>query len=457
MAVELQLPELGEGIETADVVAVLVAVGDVIALDQSIVEIETDKAAVEVPSTAAGRVTAIHVQAGQEIRVGAPLVTVEAVTATATAPASAPAPAEAPVPASAPPPAMAPAPALPVPRPAPPVTPPVPAPAAPPAAVTSPDAGSEAVVPLAAAPAVRRFAREIGVDLQQVAGSGPGGRISEDDVKAFARAQRIDAAPNTGGAPAAPQSLALPDFSRYGPVTREPLTRFRRTVAQNMATSWSQIPQVTLFHTADATALEAVRRRYRDAAAQAGGTLTSSVLLLKLVAAALREHPHFNASIDVEAQTLVLKQYVHVALAVETERGLAVSVVRDADQKDIVQLAVELKGIAERVRDNALSIEEMRGASFTISSLETLGVAHFTPLVNWPEVAILGVGRAPDVPAYADGELHARRQIALSLAFDHRVVDGADGARFLRWLVNAIHEPTLLERGDATGTAGGRA
>lgn len=441
----MRLPELGENIVTADVVAVLVAVGDVIALDQSIVEIETDKAAVEVPATEAGRVVAIHVQAGQEIHVGAPLVTIEPVGAAdgvaAPAPAAAPVPVP-PLPAPEAAPAAAPAataaPSAPVPAPTPPSVP----------------LKSSAGLPIGAAPAVRRFARQIGVDLQQVAGTGPGGRISEDDVKAFARAQRALALADGGAASGAQSVPALPDFTRYGATTREPLSRFRRTVAQNMVTSWAQIPQVTLFHTADLTALEAARRRYRDAAAQAGGTVTSSVLLVKLVAAALRAHPHFNASLDAEAQELVLKQYVHVALAVETERGLAVSVIRDADRKSVVQIAVDLKGIAERIRANALTLEEMRGASFTISSLETLGVGHFTPLVNWPEVAILGIGRAPDVPTFADGELHARRQMALSLSIDHRVVDGADGARFLRWLVNAIQEPAaLLDEVQGTGGA----
>ncbi len=289
---------------------------------------------------------------------------------------------------------------------------------------------------------MRQFAREIGVNIREVQGSGPGGRISEDDVKLHARSR-----PAAGLRPAEPGGAAppLPDFAQFGPVEREPLSRFRRTVARNMTTSWSQIPYVTLFHTADMAELEEMRRRYRDRAREAGGTLTNTVLLLKLVATALKEHPRFNSSFDAEQNELILKQYVHLGLAVETERGLSVAVIRDVDKKDLVQLSVDVKGIAQRADENALTIEEMRGASFTVSSLEALGVGHFTPLVNWPEVAILGVGRADDEVSYARGEIEVRRRLALSLSLDHRVVDGADGARFLRWLVNAIHEPSIIE------------
>jgi pyruvate dehydrogenase E2 component (dihydrolipoamide acetyltransferase) len=289
-----------------------------------------------------------------------------------------------------------------------------------------------------AAPSVRRLAREIGVDIAAVRGSGPGGRIDEDDVKRHARERAANGTSSLGTSP------ALPDFAAFGPVEREPLSRFRRTVARNMATSAAEIPQVTLFHTADLTAVEALRRQERDAVAKAGGTLTTSVILVKLVALALRAFPHFNASLDVAAGELVVKGYVHVGLAVDTDRGLAVSVFRDADRKSLADLAVELRGIADRAKENALTIEEMRGASFTITSLETLGIGHFTPLINWPEVAILGVGRDTDLPAYDNEELHPRRRMALSLSFDHRVVDGADAARFLRWLVNAIHDPQPL-------------
>lgn len=449
MPTEFRLPELGEGIVEADVIRVLVHPGDAVAIDQPIVTIETEKATVDVPSSVAGTVVQVAVTEGQTVSPGALLFTLDAIATAAVPPAPAPTPApeapEAPPappapPAPTPPPAAEapPAPVSPPPPATPAPTPPPAAPAAPSALQPAPyaaPASSQASEAAFAAPSVRRLAREIGVDIAAVRGSGPGGRIDEDDVKRHAR----EHATNSGGSLGA--SPALPDFSAFGPVEREPLSRFRRTVARNMATSAAEIPQVTLFHTADLTAVEALRRQERDATSKAGGTLTTSVILVKLVALALREFPHFNASLDAAAQELVLKRYVHVGLAVDTDRGLAVSVFRDADRKSLADLAVELRGIADRAKQNALTIEEMRGASFTITSLETLGIGHFTPLINWPEVAILGVGRDTDLPAYDNEELHPRRRMALSLSFDHRVVDGADAARFLRWLVNAIHDP----------------
>jgi pyruvate dehydrogenase E2 component (dihydrolipoamide acetyltransferase) len=251
------------------------------------------------------------------------------------------------------------------------------------------------------------------------------------------------------GAARAVEVPPLPDFSQFGEVERQPLSRFRRTVARNIATSWSQVPHVTLFRTADTAAFESVRRRYRDAASKAGGLLTDGVLLMKIVASGLEQFPHFNATLDEATEELIVKKYIHIGLAVDTDRGLAVSVVRDVNKKTIVDLSADFKGISERVKENALTLDEMRGASFTISTLESLGVSHFTPLVNWPEVAILGVGRDADLPSYEREELHVHKRVALSLSFDHRVVDGADGARFLRWLVNAIHEPTMLELPEA--------
>ncbi|MFA7296782.1 MAG: 2-oxo acid dehydrogenase subunit E2 [Dehalococcoidia bacterium] len=445
MPTEFRLPELGEGITEADVIRVLVHPGNAIAVDQPLVTIETEKATVDVPSTVVGTVVEVAVTEGATVAPGALLFTFDAAASapTASTPPAAVAPAPTPPPAPEAP-AAPPAPPAPTPPPAAAATPAPPAPATPaaPAAPTTPYVApappqpTEAASTAFAAPSVRRLAREIGVDITAVRGSGAGGRIDEDDVKRHARERATSGGGGSIGAP-----LALPDFSAFGPVEREPLSRFRRTVARNMATSAAEIPQVTLFHTADLTAVEALRRQERDAASKAGGTLTTSVILVKLVALALREFPHFNASLDAATQELVLKRYVHVGLAVDTDRGLAVSVFRDADRKSLADLAVELRGIADRAKENALTIDEMRGASFTITSLETLGIGHFTPLINWPEVAILGVGRDTDLPAYDNEELHPRRRMALSLSFDHRVVDGADAARFLRWLVNAIHDP----------------
>ncbi len=443
MPTDVRLPELGESIKEADVIRILVREGQTITVGQPLVTIETEKATVDVPSEVAGTVLGVLVTDGQTIQPGQPLISIEHSGTAETSPTSTPAPAAAPVaaapvaavPAPAPPPIASPAAeASPPPAPAAPRIPSAPDAAAPPPAPPAPGA-----TPAFAAPIVRQFAREIGVDIQAVPGSGPGGRIDAEDVKRFARMRAASPQPTTTEVP------ALPDFTQFGPIEREPLSRFRRTVARNMAQSWAQIPHVTVFHSADLTALEALRRKYRDAASKAGGTLTLSALLVKLVATALQHHPQFNASLDAETNELVLKRYFHIGLAVETERGLAVSVLRDVDQKDIIQLAVEMRGVADRVKENALTIEEMRGASFTISSLETLGISHFTPLINWPEVAILGIGRDTDLPSYENEELHTRRRLALSLSFDHRVIDGADGARFLRWLVNAMHDPSVID------------
>lgn len=448
MPTDFRLPELGENITEADVVRVLVREGDTIAVDQPIATIETEKATVDVPSGVTGRITQIHIAAGQTVSPGAVIVTVDAAIGAEAAVSKLPAAPAAAVTATPPPLASPPAPAA---EPSPPLAAPTPAPAAkpepteavtvpastPPAPAPATPAPPEGTAAAFAAPSVRTFSREIGVDIHAVQGSGPGGRIDIEDVKRHARELR--ATPVAGGIP------PLPDFSQFGEVERQPLSRFRRTIARSTATTWSQIPLVTLFSTADSSAFEAIRRRYRDAASRAGGTLTDGVLLMKLVGAALKEFPQFNATLDLQREELILKQYVHIGLAVDTDRGLVVPVLRDVDKKTIVDLAADFRGISDRVKANALTLEEMRGASFTISSLETLGVSHFTPLVNWPEVAILGVGSNADLPSYEREELRVHKRIALSLSFDHRVIDGADGARFLRWLVNAIHEPAMLD------------
>ena len=299
-----------------------------------------------------------------------------------------------------------------------------------------------------ASPSVRKFAREIGVDVRAVAGSGPAGRIAEGDVKRFARAERSAPASVPSGAPAPPPPL--PDFSRWGPIEREPLSRFRRTVARNMSLAWEQIPAVTLHHTADVTDLETMRQRYKQAAIDAGGRLTVTAILLKVVASALRAHPRVNASFDAEAQELVLKQYIHIGVAVDTDRGLVVPVIRDADRKNIIQLGVELTEVSAKARDNDLTIEEMRGSSFTVTNLGGLGTGHFTPIIQWPNVAILAIGRAETAPVFVEGSGDAggswepRLHMPLSFSFDHRVLDGADAARFMTWITDAVRQPLML-------------
>ena len=461
MPSDFALPDLGDGIDEADILQVYVAPGDAVTIDQPIMEIETDKATLDVPSSVEGVITTLHVAAGQTIAPGQLLITVDAAAATNAAANAEPAPAperpadntEAPAdnaPAetsealaprssqaelsdrdeeTAPSATTASAPPQVAPTALPHEEGPVPAPE---------DVTQRAAF---ASPSVRRFAREIGVDVRDVPGSGPAGRVSEDDIKRAARAAR-SAPAGQAALPAPPPPL--PDFSRWGAVTRAPLTRFRRTVARNMTLAWEQIPAVTLHHTADVTELETMRQRYKQVAIDAGGRLTVTAILLKIVASALRAHPRVNASYDVEAQELVLKDYVHIGVAVDTDRGLVVPVIRDVDQKNIIQLGVDLTRVSEKARDNDLTIEEMRGSSFAITNLGGLGTGHFAPIIHWPNIAILAIGRADQVPVLIDGEWQPRLQMPLSFTFDHRVLDGADGARFMTWITDAIKQPLML-------------
>lgn len=423
----LNLPEVGEGIASGTVVAVLVKVGDRIEVDQPILELETDKAVVEVPATAAGVVTEVHVKANAEARVGAPMISIEAGAAAAAAPAADAAPAAA----AAAAPAAAPA--------------PTPAPAAAPAAAPAPAAPAAAATPenaalIPAAPSVRRLARELGVSLAAVAGSGPLGRISAHDVERFAQG---------GGAPAAsaaPMAAPLPDFSRWGETERVPMNGIRKVTVRTMAQAWATVPMVTHFDEADATHFEALRQRYKKLVERAGAKLTPTAMLLKVVASALRRFPDFNASIDVANHEVVYKKYVHIATAVDTEHGLLVPVIRDVDQKSVVDLAVELGSIAEKARQRKLTPDDMSGGNFIISNLGGIGGTGFTPIVTPPDVAILGVARSSMKPIWnAEQEaFEPRLMMPLSLSYDHRLIDGASAARFVRWICEAVEEPFLM-------------
>ena len=445
---DYKLPELGEDIEEADVLKVLVAEGDIVTADQPILEIETEKATLEVPAEAAGTITRIHVGPGDTIKVGQVIVSIEAGAAAPPAkdePAAEPEPAAPPAEETEPAPAAEEAPAAepePGPAPAPAEAEPAPeAPAkAPPAPAETPPPGDR---PAFAAPSIRKLAREIGVDIATVAGSGPGGRISEDDVKRASR-ERPVAAPTP--VPGAREFRQLPDFSQWGPVRREHVSRLRRTVARNMSQSWTEIPHVHLQHHADITAMEELRQQYKKRAQEAGGNLTISVMMVKVVASALRAHPKVNATYDPETQELILKDYVHIGVAVDTDRGLVVPKIENVDDKNIIDLSVELNEIAERARKNELTIEEMRGSTFTVTNLGSLGTGYFAPIINWPEVAVLGLGRAQRTAVWDDekGEFAPRLIMPLSFGHDHRVLDGADGARFMSWIVEAIHNPLLM-------------
>jgi len=286
---------------------------------------------------------------------------------------------------------------------------------------------------------VRRLARELGVEIRRVPGSGPGGRISNEDVQAFVRTALADG----GGAGAAAPSV-LPDFSKWGEVERKPMSNIRRKTAEHLTSAWNQIPHVTQHDKADITSVEELRKKYAAQAEKAGGKLTMTAIALKIVATALRRFPQFNASADMSRNELVFRKSIHVGVAVDTPRGLLVPVIRNVDQKGIVDLAVELANVSEKARAGKLSLDEMQGGGFTITNLGGIGGTSFTPIVNWPEVAILGISRGTTEPVYDGHSFQPRLMLPLSLSYDHRVIDGADGARFLRWVADAFEQPFVL-------------
>lgn len=447
MATEFILPELGENIESADVVEVLVSVGDTINVDDPILEIETDKATFEVPSTVSGTVAEIRVTAGKPAAVGSVVMVVEeSAEAEAAASPADDAPESEESPAEEPEVAVAVAEAAPVevrakvdvssPQ----------EPASEEPSVNGTSAGPRQLTP--AAPSTRRLAREIGVDIQTVKGSGPKGRISIADVKAHAKqllTSGVTAAPAgvAAAASAAPVAMPLPDFSKYGDVRREKMSNVRRKTAQQMHLAWSTIPQVTQFDKADITDLEALRKRL-NASGELGVKLTVTAILLKVIGTALKKFPQFNASIDMANEEVVYKDYFNVGVAVDTERGLLVPVVRDVNDKNIASLAKDLNEVAGKARDKKIRPDDLSGACITITNLGGIGGHAFTPIVNPPEVAILGVSRASKQPMFHEDAFYARLMMPVCLSYDHRLVDGADAARFLRWVCEALENPALL-------------
>ena len=411
----------------------LVSPGDELAKEQPMLEIETGKASVEVPAAVAGRVKALHVKTGDKIKSGQVILTLEMVEAgaeplTPTAEGMAAAPLapqneetpmelqETPASSSAPPPSPAP---------------------------------PAARLPVLAAPSVRQFAREIGVDVEQVAGSGPSGRVSIEDVKAQSRRRTgtaILAKPAAGDAP-------LPDLSAFGEVTREPMNNLRALTAAQMALAWTTVPMVTQTDKADLTRLEELRKKHAPVVEAAGGKLTLTVILLKVLAAALRRFPNFNAAVDIAKRELVYRKYCHLGVAVDTDRGLLAPVIRDADRKNLVQLAVELVELAKRARERKVRPEELQGGCMTLTNLGGLGGSFFTPIVNPPETAILGVGRAAREAFWNGERFEPRLMLPLALTYDHRTIDGADGVRFLRFVAQALEEPFVLLLGQREAPA----
>ena len=415
--------------------AVLVSPGDQVEKDAPLLELETDKAVIEVPAPEAGVVAAIHVKAGDTINVGDTIASLEPAAGDSAGPAPQPppSPASAAAPPAGPDSGAASAPEQP-PPPEQPATPPQPAtPAAPAAGERS------SARPIPATPAVRRLAREIGVDMDAVSGTGPGGRILLDDVKATAK--RLLQAPAAGALPTAPE---LPDFAQWGPIERTAMNAVRRTTATHLTAAWQSVPAVTQQDKADITELERLRKRFGPRAEAAGGKLTVTAILVKVIATALKVFPQFNASIDLQRAEVVYKRYYHIGIAVDTERGLLVPVIRDADRMNIVAISSALGELSARARGRKLTVSEMQGGTFTISNLGGIGGSHFTPIVNLPEVAILGVSRAAWEPVWQDNAFEPRLRLPLSLTYDHRLIDGADGIRFLRWVVEALEQPLLL-------------
>ena len=444
MSSEVRLPELGENIEAGDVTQVLVSVGDTIDQEQPIIELETDKAVVEVPSPVSGKVTEIHVKAGESVKVGAIVLSVdvnggqaiaakqedveeapikeEAKDVVESEPSEPAKPAEQSSSAEIKPEATE----VPQVEAKPPVEKPIDRPS-----------GPRSVAP--AAPSVRRLAREIGIDINQVAGSGPSGRISADDVKNHSKKLL------QGGSPlASVQVEILPDFSKWGDIERKPMSNVRRKTAHHLSYAWATIPHVTQYDKADITNVEKFRKEFGKKVEQAGAKLTTTAILIKIVASALKLYPQFNTSVDLANNEIIYKNYLHIGVAVDTDRGLLVPVIRNVDQKNIIEISIELAELAAKARDKKITLEEMQGASFTISNLGGLGGTYFSPVINSPEVAILGVSRGKMEPVYIDGEFIPRLMLPLSLSYDHRVIDGAEAVRFLRWTVGALEQPFLI-------------
>jgi pyruvate dehydrogenase E2 component (dihydrolipoamide acetyltransferase) len=438
MATEFKLPDLGENIASGDVVSVHVKEGDVVKPGQAILEVETDKAVIEVPCPPGGTVAKVLVKKGETVKVGQALVLLEAA---GSAPAAKPAAPAAPTPAPAATPAAAPAASPPPPAPV--AAPPAPAPvAAAPAtngsaAKPAPVAAAAVVEP--AGPAVRRLARELGVDLARVRGSGTGGRIVREDVIAAVR-QASAAGPSVRSR----SDSGATERDDWGPIRREQMSRMRKTIAANMVRSVQTIPHLTNFDDADVTELEHLRKASAPEYAKSNLKLTALAFVIKAVSLSLRQHPAVNASIDPEKGEIVYKDYVNVGLAVDTPRGLVVPVLRDCDQMSIPQIAQAIADTAEKAKNAQYGIEDLRGGTFTISNLGAVGGAYSTPIINWPEVAILLLGRSRKMPVVHEDRVEPRLMMPLSLSYDHRLIDGAMAARFLNEVIGYLESPGRL-------------
>jgi pyruvate dehydrogenase E2 component (dihydrolipoamide acetyltransferase) len=429
--IKFKLPELGENIHTADVLSVKVSKGDKLEKGQIILEIETDKATIEVPVDVSGVVSKILVKEGDKIQVGQEVLAIESSSLVNTrqienqkqevqqeVETTGP---EVEVKTDKEPKVSKPKIYI----------------------EERPSIEPEKIAP--AAPTVRRFAREIGVDINKVIGSGPGGRISINDIKTYSRdLNRLkEVSPEQkffGGIIAE----KMPDFSKWGPVEKKDMSNIRHKTAEHLSYAWATIPHVTQSDKADITELEKLRKMYSKHVESAGGKLTVTAVLIKVITSALKIFPQFNSSIDIGNGAVIYKNYYNVGIAVDTDFGLLVPVIKNADRKNIIELSVEMTQLAEKARKKKLSLEDMQGGTFTITNLGSIGGTYFTPIINSPEVAILGVSRSSFEQVYIDGKFETRLMLPLSLSYDHRLIDGADGIRFLRWVIDAIQQPFLM-------------
>jgi pyruvate dehydrogenase E2 component (dihydrolipoamide acetyltransferase) len=424
---EMQLPELGENITAADVLKVLVKVGDTIKQDDIVLEIETDKATIEVPSTVSGVITDVFVKEGDKAQVGQVIIKVTGqLTGSVVKPAAKAAPAaevevkEAPAKVEA-------------------------VPAAPAPKKFSPFDNQPAILtnPAPAAPSVRRLARELGVNINNVPGTGANKRITLDDVKAYVKSLNLESRKSSGGVGIAHEPL--PDFTKFGETERAAMAKIRAITADHLSYAWATIPHVTQFDKADITEIEAMRKSLSGKVEEkGGGKLTVTAILIKVVASALKVFPQFNASVDMEKKEVVYKKYYNIGVAVDTERGLIVPVINNVDKKNITEIAAELAVISDKARKRKITPDDLQGGCFTISNLGGIGGTSFTPIINAPEVAILGVSRGAMEQVYKNGAFSPRLMLPLSLSYDHRVIDGADGIRFLRWIIDSLEQPMRL-------------
>ncbi|MGA2245188.1 MAG: 2-oxo acid dehydrogenase subunit E2 [Verrucomicrobiota bacterium] len=418
---DVKLPKLGEGADSGVVVGIFVKEGDTVAKDQPILELENEKAVASIPSTSAGVVEKVYVKSGDRVSVGQRLLSIAG---GGSVPGGEPAAKSAAPKAAARPVAEAePADAEPAPE---------------------AEAGDENPHPVAApvaSPSLRRMIRELGIDLSKIRGTEAGGRITTGDVRAYlARLQKAAAKPAPAAAVAAPAKPAPPqiDFSQWGPILKKPVSPTRKVIARRLGESWNTVVRVTQFDDIDFTRVGELRKKFAPEYEQRGAKLTLTPFVLKAVAATLKQHPIFNASLDEAADEIIIKEYIHLGIAVDTDQGLLVPVIREVDKKSMFELAKELESIAAKARDRKVTAEEMKGGTFTISNQGAIGGAHFTPVINLPEVAILGLGRGAMKAVVRDGKIEARLLTPMGLSYDHRVIDGGNAARFAVDLVKAF-------------------